>query len=133
VEVQYGVAGDANLAPLVSDLEREIRNKINQKQHQALAIPTILFLDFSAVGLAWLRTSGVWSGSLERLLAEPGADPYAGLGLMINSVEFLSPNTMAMAVRPEFDDDLVARVRDAFGCSLIPEAAIEALRDDEVS
>jgi hypothetical protein len=122
VEVQYGSRPGAALAPLVADLEQQMLNKMTEKAHQAGSMPTILFLDFSAVGLAWLRTTGLWTGSLEKLLKLDEGKPYAGLGLMVGSVNELSPRTMALAVQPSFEgDDLVGRIRSAFGATVVSD------------
>jgi hypothetical protein len=83
------------------------------------SMPTILLLDFSSVSLAWIRPSGLWTASLEKLLKLDEATSFAGLGLMVGSVNELSPRTMALAVRstPE-NEEVVGRIRAAFGAPL---------------
>jgi hypothetical protein len=47
------------------EVEREIDNKLREKQRQAMKMPTSLLLDFSRVRWAWLRPAP--SGSLPHL------------------------------------------------------------------
>lgn len=70
----------ALLDPHFDDVEREILNKVEEKRRQAGRMPTILLVDFSRLGLAWLRPLDVWASRLAQELFQPSSD-FIGLAV----------------------------------------------------
>lgn len=80
----------------MAQVEREIDNKISEKGRQADKVPTLLLLDFARVGWAWLRTQS-WLPVLQARLA---GTPFAGLGLMVSSLDRDVPMQLHIHCKP---------------------------------
>jgi hypothetical protein len=72
----------------MGEVERELDNKIAEKRRQATKMPTILLLDVSRVGWAWLRPGSVWNAVLQKKLE---GEPYVGLALMVSTLDSWLP------------------------------------------
>jgi len=77
------------------EVEREIDNKLAEKRRQAQKMPTILLLDFSRVGVAWLRPGSVW---LPVLRSKLSGEPFVGLGLMVSTLDSSLPLHLHMVL-----------------------------------
>ena len=78
----------AELTSHMGEIERELDNKIAEKRRQATKMPTVLLLDVSRVGWAWLRSGSVWISVLRDKLK---GEPYAGLALMVSTLDSWLP------------------------------------------
>lgn len=87
----------ATLTDHLAEVEREIDNKIAEKRRQAKRMPTMLLLDFSRVGMAWLRPGSVW---LPVLRSKLDAEPFAGLGLMVSTLDSSLPLDLHVVLKP---------------------------------
>jgi hypothetical protein len=96
------------LGDVVPELIREFQNKIVEKRRQASTVPTMLLLDFSRVGDAWMIGNETWARELQLLLdAEPAKDvAYYGFGLMISSIDQFLPTKLAAVVRSDAPEAL---------------------------
>jgi hypothetical protein len=97
------------------DLEKEVLVALSneQKIRQAQSVPTILLVEASRTGLAWMRPQRTWATRLAEQL--PAETPFRGIGLMISSLD--SPDvSLSIGVHSNISP------RDAF--------AIEALARD---
>src|SRR5690606_14307847 len=67
--VSYQVTG-AELTDHMREVETRIADKLIDpaKNQQALAAPTVLLVEASRTGLAWIRSDSVWQGQLQTLL-----------------------------------------------------------------
>ncbi|QIB44870.1 hypothetical protein [Streptomyces aureoverticillatus] len=80
------------------DLETAVLEILNdgQKIRQAEAMPTILMVEASRSGLAWMRPQRTWATRLAEQL--PGTTPFRGVGVMISSLD--SPDvSLSIGVR----------------------------------
>jgi hypothetical protein len=96
-------------------LEKEVLVALSneQKIRQAQSVPTILLVEASRTGLAWMRPQRTWATRLAEQL--PAETPFRGIGLMISSLD--SPDvSLSIGVHSNISP------RDAF--------AIEALARD---
>jgi hypothetical protein len=98
----------ADLSVHMAEVEREIGNKIAEKRRQAAKMPTALFLDFSRVGNAWLRSNDVWVARLSTMLE---GKPFAALGLLITSLDRWEPLSVAITVSDSAPAALSAELR----------------------
>lgn len=89
-----------SLSDHLDDVLREFRNKINEKRRQASEMPTVLLLDFSRVGDAWMISKETWTRALHSLLkGETNEDePYVGFALMFTSLDAWLPMKLAAVV-----------------------------------
>ena len=94
----------SELTDHLAEVEREIDNKLAEKRRQAEKMPTILLLDFSRVGVAWLRPGSVWLPVLRsKLSGEPFA---AGLGLMVSTLDSSLPIHLHMVLQESAPPEL---------------------------
>ena len=86
----------------MEDVEREIANKAAEKARQAGKMPTILLLDMSRTGWAWMRGPQAMIPALQRVLP---STPFAGLGVFFTSLDSAEPMrthlSLASPVEPE--------------------------------
>ncbi len=82
----------------MSEIEQEIDNKIDEKRRQAQKMPTVLLLDISRVGDAFLHLPAVWTDVLKEKLKDESAS-YAGLGVMISSLNQWLPTQLNLVIR----------------------------------
>jgi len=92
VVMNFGV----ELTDHLAEVEREVDNKIAEKRRQAQRIPTMLLLDFSRVGVAWLRPGSVWLPVLRSKLND---EPFCGLGLMVSTLDSSLPLHLHMVLQ----------------------------------
>ncbi|MFF8968677.1 hypothetical protein [Streptomyces sp. NPDC014995] len=81
------------------DLEKKVLEVLNedQKRQQAMSIPTILLVEASQTGLAWMRPQQTWATRLASQL--PESTPFRGVGVMISSLD--SPDvSLSIGVHP---------------------------------
>ncbi|MGW4908120.1 hypothetical protein [Streptomyces sp. NPDC004270] len=81
------------------DLEKQVLKVLNdgQKIRQAETMPTILMVEASRSGLAWMRPQQTWATRLAEQL--PSSTPFRGVGLMISSLDS-SDVSLSIGVRP---------------------------------
>jgi len=86
----------------MADVEREIENKAKEKARQAGKMPTIVLLDMSRTGWAWMRRPQAMIPALQKILP---STPFAGLGVFTTSLDSAEPMqthlTIASTVQPE--------------------------------
>ena len=91
-----------NLTAHMADVEREIENKAKEKARQADKMPTIVLLDMSRTGWAWMRGPQAMIPALQKILP---ATPFAGLGVFTTSLDSAEPMqtnlTIASTLQPE--------------------------------
>ncbi len=81
------------------DLEKQVLEVLNdgQKIRQAETMPTILMVEASRSGLAWMRSQQTWATRLAGQL--PDSTPFRGVGVMISSLD--SPDvSLSIGVHP---------------------------------
>jgi hypothetical protein len=103
VMLNFGEKIGSELTEHLAEVEREIDNKIAEKRRQAQKMPTVLLLDFSRVGVAWLRPGSVW---LPVLRAKLQGEPYAGLALMVSTLESSLPLQLHVVLQPTAPPEL---------------------------
>lgn len=103
VVFNFGGAIGSELTEHLAEVEREIDNKIVEKRHQAQEMPTVLLLDFSRVGAAWLRPGSVW---LPVLRSKLNGEPFVGLGLMVSTLASSLPLQLHVVVEPTAPSEL---------------------------
>ena len=102
VAVTFAGGLGLNLTAHMEDVEREIANKAAEKARQAGKMPTILLLDMSRTGWAWMRGPQAMIPALQRVLP---STPFAGLGVFFTSLDSAEPMqthlSLASPVEPE--------------------------------
>ena len=88
----------------MSEIEQEIDNKIDEKRRQAQKMPTVLLLDISRVGDAFLHLPAVWTDVLKEKLKDESAS-YAGLGVMISSLNQWLPMQLNLVISDDAPDE----------------------------
>ncbi|MBO7938135.1 hypothetical protein JTP77_019760 [Streptomyces sp. S9] len=86
------------------DLEKAVLEVLNDRQkiRQAEAMPTILIVEASRSGLAWMRPQRTWATRLAEQL--PETSPFRGVGVMISSLD--SPDvSLSIGVRRDVSPD----------------------------
>jgi hypothetical protein len=67
VVVSGAAVTGSQLTEHMAQVEREVGNAVVRKRRQASAMPTVLLVDISRLGEAWLRPGSNWTGALRRL------------------------------------------------------------------
>jgi hypothetical protein len=98
VVLDFGARSGSELTDHLAEVEREIDNKIREKERQAGRMPTMLLLDFSRTGWAWLRPGPVWIPVLRSKIA---GTPFVGLGLVISTLDRSLPMQLHAALDSE--------------------------------
>ena len=98
VTVNFGARSGSALGPHMSEVEREIDNKISEKRRQAGTVPTMLFLDFSRAGWGWIRPGHVW---LPILRSKIQGTPFVGLALMMSTLDQPLPMQLHAVLDPD--------------------------------
>lgn len=102
VAVTFAGGFGLNLTAHMDDVEREIENKAKEKAKQADKMPTIVLLDMSRTGWAWMRGPEAMIPALQKILP---STPFAGLGVFTTSLDSAEPMqthlTIASALQPE--------------------------------
>jgi hypothetical protein len=80
----------ADLAVHMSDIEREVGNVVREKTAQSTRngwrAETLLVVDASRLGMAWLRPEEVWKGRLFALGPSWGSIPFLGVVVMFGGL-----------------------------------------------
>ena len=79
----------------MADVEREIENKAVEKARQADKMPTIVLLDMSRTGWAWMRGPEAMVPALQKILP---STPFAGLGAFTTSLDRHEPMQTHLAL-----------------------------------
>jgi hypothetical protein len=103
VVLNFGGQSGSELTDHLAEVEREIDNKIAEKRRQAQKMPTALLLDFSRVGVAWLRPGSVWIPVLRSKL---NGEPFVGLGLMVSTLDSSLPLHLHAVLEPRAPAEL---------------------------
>lgn len=102
VAVTFAGGLGLDLTAHMGEVEREIQNKAEEKARQAGKMPTIVLLDMSRTGWAWMRGPQAMIPALEKILP---STPFAGLGVFTTSLDSAEPMqthlTLATTVQPE--------------------------------
>jgi hypothetical protein len=73
----------SNLGVHMGEVERELHNVIAEKTDQSVrnawSKDTLLVVDASRLGMAWLRPEEVWQGRLQQLSLDWGTRPFLGV------------------------------------------------------
>ncbi|MFJ3893830.1 hypothetical protein [Streptomyces sp. NPDC090083] len=86
------------------DLEKQVLEVLNDRQkiRQAESLPTILLVEASRSGLAWMRSQQIWATRLAARL--PDSTPFRGVGVMISSLD--SPKaSLSIGLRPNISPE----------------------------
>ena len=105
------------LTPHLQDVEAEIKSKVikdARKIEQAKSMPTVLVVDISRCGVAYLRSPAVWALALRGMLDE--RDPYLGVAVMVSSLDDTGVK-LAWSAGPGCDPELGERVSRLFSWS----------------
>lgn len=95
VTVAFAGGWGLNLTAHMGDVEREIENKAREKARQAGKMPTIVLIDISRTGWAWMRGPEAMIPALQRILP---ATPLVGLGIFTTSLDRAEPMQTHLAV-----------------------------------
>lgn len=102
VVVTFAGGFGLNLTAHMADVEREIANKAAEKARQADKMPTIVLLDMSRTGWAWMRGPEAMIPALRKILP---STPSAGLGVFFTSLDRAEPMqthlVLASPIQPE--------------------------------
>lgn len=102
VTVAFAGGWGLNLTAHMDDVEREIENKAVEKARQAGKMPTIVLVDISRTGWAWMRGPEAMIPALQKILP---STPFAGLGVFTTSLDRAEPMqthlVIADTVQPE--------------------------------
>jgi hypothetical protein len=120
-----------DLAPHFDDVEREMLNKLDEKRRQADLMPTVLLLDYSRLGMSWLRPPEVWASVAAEMLKS--APDFIGLACGFSDLTmavFQGTATWRPGL-PSEQDGALRRVMAALVCGGIvsqPHAPIDGIR-----
>jgi hypothetical protein len=103
VVINFGARIGSELTHHLAEVEREIDNKIVERRPQAQRMPTMLLLDFSRVGVAWLRPGSVW---LPVLRSKLNGESFVGLGLMVSTPDSSLPLHLHMVLQGSAPQEL---------------------------
>lgn len=85
------------LADDLAALETRLAEIAVEKQHQASDVPTLLLVDVSTAGNAWLRPPSMWAHRLSTIVND--VQPF--VGIVVTNVSYGAPfiNNSAVAIR----------------------------------
>jgi hypothetical protein len=95
VAVTFAGGLGLNLTAHMADVEREIENKAKEKARQADKMPTIVLLDMSRTGWAWMRGPQAMIPALQKIVP---STPFAGLGVFFTSLDNAEPMQTHLAL-----------------------------------
>jgi hypothetical protein len=104
VSVTFAGGLGLNLSAHMADVEREIANKAAEKARQADKMPTIVLLDMSRTGWAWMRGSEAMIPALRQTLP---STPFAGLGVFFTSLGQDEPMQLHLALTSPVRQEVV--------------------------
>ena len=107
------------VAPITSELgdhmnevEREVGNVVREKTEQSTrngwSSDTLLVVDGSRLGMAWLRPEEIWAGRLEALSPTWGTVPFLGVVVMFSGLTSTSIRAFGI-----MDDGLDPSIQDS--------------------
>jgi hypothetical protein len=120
VMLKFGEQTGSELTEHMFEIDREIDNLIERKRRQATKLPTLLLMDFSRSGWSWLRPGPLW---LSVLRSKLDGEPWAGLGLMVSTLDSSLPLGLDVALNPSAPDELhlaLERVAEHFNLTIVP-------------
>lgn|GEM_PF-2061516 len=110
VAVTFAGGLGLNLSAHMADVEREIANKAAEKARQAGKMPTIVLLDMSRTGWAWMRGP---QGMIPALRQTLSSTPFAGLGVFFTSLDQAEPMQLHLALASPVPPDLAPVIEHA--------------------
>jgi hypothetical protein len=110
VAVTFAGGLGLNLTAHMADVEREIENKAKEKARQADMMPTIVLLDMSRTGWAWMRGPQAMIPALQKILP---STPFAGLGGFTTSLESAEPMQTNLAIASTLQPETTALIEQA--------------------
>jgi hypothetical protein len=110
VAVTFAGGLGLNLSAHMADVEREITNKAAEKARQAGKMPTIVLLDMSRTGWAWMRGPEAMIPALRQILP---STPFAGLGVFFTSLDQDEPMQLHLALTTPFQKDVEPLIEQA--------------------
>jgi hypothetical protein len=96
----------------MADVEREIENKAKEKARQADKMPTIVLLDMSRTGWAWMRGPEAMLPALQKMLP---STPFAGLGVFTTSLDHHEPMQAHLVLSGSIEPDTTKLVKQFAG------------------
>jgi hypothetical protein len=103
VAITFAGGFGLNLSAHMADVEREITNKAAEKARQADKMPTIVLVDMSRTGWAWMRGPQAMIPALRRILPSTS---FTGLGVFFTSLDRAEPMQIHMALTSPVPPDL---------------------------
>lgn len=110
VAVTFAGGFGLNLSAHMADVEREIANKAAEKARQAGKMPTIILVDMSRTGWAWMRGPQAMIPALRRILP---STPFAGLGVFFTSLDQAKPMQLHLALTSPVPQDVAPVIEQA--------------------
>jgi hypothetical protein len=110
VTVAFAGGWGLNLTAHMDDVEREIENKAKEKARQAGKMPTVVLVDISRTGWAWMRGPQTMIPALQRILS---STPFAGLGVFTTSLDSAEPMQTNLAVASAIQPETAALIGQA--------------------
>ena len=104
VAVTFSGGFGLNLTAHMADVEREIANKAAEKAKQADRMPTIVLLELSRTGWAWMRGPQAMIPALQKILP---STPFAGLGVFFTSLDNAEPMQTHLALASPLQPEVV--------------------------
>jgi hypothetical protein len=117
VAVTFAGGLGLELTAHMADVEREIQNKATEKARQAGKMPTIVLVDMSRTGWAWMRGPEAMVPALQKILP---STPLAGLGVFTTSLDHHEPMQTNLALPSPIQpgtEELLKQVAGAFNLS----------------
>ena len=112
VAVTFAGGLGLELTAHMADVEREIENKAVEKARQADNMPTIVLLDMSRTGWAWMRGPEAMVPALQKILP---STPFAGLGVFTTSLDRHEPMQTHLALSSSIQPDAAELVKQVAG------------------
>ena len=114
----------SNLGVHMGEVERELHNVIAEKTDQSVrnawSKDTLLVVDASRLGMAWLHPEEVWPGRLQQLSLDWGTLPFLGVVVVFAGLVSTSMRTIGV-VRdglPPQTMNCLSKVLYAVGCQV---------------
>jgi hypothetical protein len=117
VAVTFAGGLGLELTAHMADVEREIQNKAMEKARQAGKMPTIVLVDISRTGWAWMRGPEAMVPALQKILP---STPFAGLGVFTTSLDHHEPMQTNLSLSSPIQpgtEELLKQVAAAFNLS----------------
>lgn len=112
VAVTFADGLGLELTAHMADVEREIENKAKEKAKQAGKMPTIVLLEMSRTGWAWIRGPEAMVSTLQKILP---STPFVGLGVFTTSLDHHEPMQTHLALSGSIQPDTAELVKQVAG------------------